>query len=373
MRYGANFEAWIARQWTHRGLWAFLMRPVAQIYGLLAAARRNRFLHHTSRSYRCPVPVIVVGNIFVGGTGKTPVTIAIAQTLKSKGWTPGLVSRGYGRKSGGAALVGSGNLDWQRFGDEPTLIARKTGIAVCVHENRALACQSLLRAHPEIDVILSDDGLQHYGLQRDLEILLQDERAIGNGLLLPAGPLRESAERLKSVDFVIERIARADSKEVSSRLELGDRPWHCEFKVSIVGFEQLKSGLKLTVDQFLAHPLRSAPMAAVAGIGVPERFFDSLRSLGVTLAHTYALPDHAELSRHWPRSLDNQAIETILITEKDAVKSHCLDDDRVWMALTNVSWLNDGFIPKLMHELQCVTESINAHGPHVSCPANPSQ
>ncbi|MGK0558979.1 tetraacyldisaccharide 4'-kinase, partial [Bordetella bronchiseptica] len=198
----------LERQWRQGGWLSTLLRPLAALTGLVVARKRNAYLTGARAAWRAPVPVVVVGNIYVGGTGKTPVVIEVVRQLQARGWTPGVVSRGYGVDVGAAPRVGQGQLAAADYGDEPALIARATGAAIAVHPHRPRAVQALLRAHPGVDVVVSDDGLQHLALARDVEIVVQDERGVGNGRLLPAGPLREPAQRLADVDAIVTNAGR---------------------------------------------------------------------------------------------------------------------------------------------------------------------
>ena len=215
---------WLHQQWQKRGVWAHLLWPVSCLALVYVFAKRRWYQQATKQVYRAPVPVVVVGNVYVGGVGKTPVVIALVQQLVSLGWTPGVISRGYGVKLGPAPRVGRGELDATSLGDEPALISEQTQAPVSVHPNRRLACQALLTAYPEVDIIVSDDGLQHLALARDLEILVQDERLSGNGWLLPAGPLREPASRLSTVDLVITRQATRPQHDAQQAPKQLSRP-----------------------------------------------------------------------------------------------------------------------------------------------------
>ena len=338
----ATLQSWIARQWQTRGAWSWLMRPLAVLYGWLARRRRHAYATGRQSVYRAPVPVIVIGNIYVGGTGKTPLACALGDLLMRQGWHPGLVSRGYGRQYGRKAsalpAIGQGqDLDWRLFGDEPTLIARKTGMPISVHRDRGMAAQALLRAFPHIDIILSDDGLQHYRLARDFEILVQDERGVGNGLLLPAGPLREPPARQQAVDLVLHRQRHA---LVGTQLA---------FDVQIDSFWQPATGIKTGADGFTSSIGLSHPVAAVAGIGVPERFFKSLAEMGISVEQTYPLADHAAIDTDWLMRLP---AKTILITEKDAVKlTYPITDTRIWVTNTSVCWWHQGAQAALIQRL----------------------
>lgn len=291
----------------------------------------RRWLHDVGwlRTTHPGVPVVVVGNLYVGGTGKTPLTCELAHVLKTAGWRPGLVSRGYGSRRKAQPAVGVGaHLDWREFGDEPALIAQKTGIPVAVHPNRALAAQSLKRFDPEVNLILCDDGLQHYSLARDLELLVEDARGLGNRLLLPAGPLREPARRRQQVDALFLRDCEPVAGHLAGIPVFG-------FSVEVVDFFCPAIAESQTVESMAAWCQRQPNTLAVAGIGVPERFFDTLTGLGIVVRHTRALGDHQPLEAHEIASL---SATTILMTEKDAIKCQGQLDPRCWVARTRVRW-----------------------------------
>lgn len=266
-----------------------------------------------------PVPVVVVGNIYVGGTGKTPLLIALIKELSARGWHPGVVSRGYGAKVGGQPNVGQGALDPLAFGDEPALIAARTGVPVAVHPRRPEAVRSLLAAYPEIDVVLSDDGLQHLALDRDVEIVVQDARGIGNGRLLPAGPLREPASRLASVDALITNVNAGDSAGPTRQIAARQVDMRVSGRVAV----NLCSGEQRALASFSGV----TRLGAAAGIGRPARFFSMLRAAGIAPATELALPDHYDYAVSPFGALN---LDVILITEKDAVKCRHLDDPRLW-------------------------------------------
>ena len=200
----ATFESWLHRQWTKRGLLAWALSPLSLVFLCAARNRRNK-----TKPHRLPVPVVVVGNIYVGGTGKTPVTIALVKELLKRGYHPGVVSRGFGRKED-APLMVLRDSPAANVGDEPLLIARQTEVPVAVARDRVAAALLLLDKHPECDLIISDDGLQHYSLARDVELAVVGARGLGNGWVLPAGPLREPPSRLDEVDAI--HIGQVDIK-----------------------------------------------------------------------------------------------------------------------------------------------------------------
>lgn len=310
----------IARQWQHGGWLSTLLRPLSALTASVVARKRARYRDGRATAYRAPVPVVVIGNIYVGGTGKTPMVIATVDALRARGYTPGVVSRGYGVKLGPQARVGQGELEAAQFGDEPALIARATGAPVAVHPRRALAAQALLRTHPQVDVIVSDDGLQHLALARDLEIVVQDQRGVGNGRLLPAGPLREPASRLREVDAVITNIGVPGGHAAAPS---GPGPRQVAMWLEPDDARQIEGGARRPLAAFAGQP----DVAAAAGIGNPERFFATLRTQGITLAATLPLPDHHDYATSPFKAL---AARTILVTSKDAIKCAALHDARLW-------------------------------------------
>lgn len=336
----------LARQWQRGGWLSTALRPLSALTAWAVARKRERYASGAKVAYRAPVPVVVIGNIFVGGTGKTPMVIATVENLRARGYTPGVVSRGYGVKVGPHPRVGLGDLEAARFGDEPALIARATGAPVSIHPRRALAAQALLRAHPRVDVIVSDDGLQHLALARDIEIVVQDQRGVGNRRLLPAGPLREPASRLADVDAVVTNIgtpgagpAVSDSPlSVPDTLEARSRHDGRLHRVSDTESPPprqvqmwLEPGLARHIGGRDTQPLSAFAgqprIAAAAGIGNPERFFTTLRAAGITLSATLPLPDHHDYATSPFQALD---ADVILVTAKDAIKCGALNDPRLW-------------------------------------------
>jgi tetraacyldisaccharide 4'-kinase len=315
---------WLHHQWLHKGTWAWLMAPFALLTFVILAVRRLVLRSIASHSARPPVPVIVVGNIYIGGTGKTPVVIALLALLRAKGWHPGVISRGYGVQAGPAALTGCGVLDAARFGDEPALISLEAEVPVSVHPNRRLAWHALLKHYPQTDVIVSDDGLQHATLMRDVELVVQDTRGVGNGWLLPAGPLRDPPSRLRSIDALITRRTQTERATPSGGLA----PKELAATMQISGFKQLTSGQLLSPDEFVARAANQT-LAAYAGIGEPERFFSDLRALGLGLELTTALPDHHLFNAS---TLHAPEADIVIITSKDAVKCNTLSDSKIWVA-----------------------------------------
>ena len=305
---------WLQRQWFHLTPWHVVLLPLSVLFGLVAALRRVLYRAGLLRAIRLPVPVIVVGNISVGGTGKTPLVLWLADFLRQQGYHPGIVSRGYGGGTEGAVAVDI-RSDPAVVGDEPLLLAKRSGCPVWVGRNRVAAGNALLRAHAECDVLMSDDGLQHYRLDRDMEIVVVDgERKFGNGLLLPAGPLREGVSRLRSVDAVV-----VNGGSLKAVMQLRD-----EFEMSLKG--EVFCNLRQPELRVRAAVFGGKKLHAVAGIGNPQRFFAHLRGLGLVFEE-HAFPDHCVFR---PEDLDYDDADALLMTEKDAVKCAGFADERYW-------------------------------------------
>lgn len=287
-----------------------LLLPFSLLFRLIVATRYLLFRCGILSSIKLPVPVIIIGNITVGGTGKTPLTLWLAEQLLADGWHPGIISRGFGG-SGSKPQQVVDTSDPATVGDEPVLMAQRLLCPVWVGRDRPAVAHALLQAHPECDVILSDDGLQHYRLQRDVEIVVVDGlRRFGNGLLLPAGPLREAKSRLSKVDAVVINGGKASRDEYPMQLE------------GVHFYNLLNPEITATASDFEGKNLH-----AIAGIGHPERFFMHLNKLGLHL-QTHAFPDHHRFS---PADLAYDDANALLMTEKDAVKCIAFADERCWV------------------------------------------
>jgi tetraacyldisaccharide 4'-kinase len=272
--------------------------------------RFRKFLYRLGvlKSYTLPVPVIVVGNITVGGTGKTPLIICLAEFLKESGYRPGIISRGYGGKAESWPQWVSAESDPKLVGDEALLIAKQTGCPMVVGPLRVEAAKALLK-QADCNVILSDDGLQHYALNRTIEIAVIDgKRRFGNGYCLPAGPLREPIERLQSVDLVVVNGQEAEENQ---------------FTMQLVGntLINLVTGEQKSLDKF-----KGVECHAFAGIGNPERFFEALASAGL-IFKSQSFPDHYQFQNHDIQYSDNKPV---LMTEKDAVKCSAFAGIKHW-------------------------------------------
>ncbi len=323
------------RIWSDKGLLSTLLLPISWLVSVFIA--RKQKLHSSGDKHGTTCPVIVVGNLYIGGTGKTPIVLALVKALRARGWNPGIISRGYGSRIGAHAKTGRGNLDPREFGDEPTLLARISEAPVAVHPRRNLALRALQTRYPEIDLIISDDGLQHLALARDVEIIVQDARGTGNGRLLPAGPLREPASRLARVDYVITNL---NAGQTMKPLAVARRQIRMQLAPDTV--RHLVSGETLEWAAWHEH-YKHASFSAVAGIGQPERFFSMLRACGLKLQQTVAFPDHDPYHRSPFEALDT---DLILVTPKDAVKCARFKDERVWEVrvlpqFSDPSWLDD--------------------------------
>lgn len=309
-----------------RGPINYLLLPISIIFYLLSFIKKSLYQLGFLTTHRFNVPVIVVGNITVGGSGKTPIVITLVEYFKAQGKKVGVVSRGYGGTHKRDSLLVDSTIQASLSGDEPLLIATQSGVPVMVNANRAQAVQDLVIQH-NVDIVISDDGLQHYAMGRNVEIVVVDgERRFGNGFFLPAGPLRESVRRLKNVNFVINNGAHY-ANEFSSKL-------------IPKSFVNLSTGAIKPLDFFnnkICH--------GVAGIGYPQRFFNSLSKLGITLKpHAFA--------DHYPFEQKDLALDDypIIMTAKDCVKCRKFATDQMWYLQVEAE-LSDKFLRKLDEEL----------------------
>jgi tetraacyldisaccharide 4'-kinase len=297
----ASQPAWqrvLSENWLRRGPLAWALWPLSLLLRVLVRLRQGLYLSGMLRQHTLPVPVIVVGNVVAGGAGKTPVVMALVEHLRAQGRHPGVISRGYGRSTHDCREV-LPHSPVAEAGDEPALIRRRTGAPVFVARRRIEAARALLRAHPQTDVLVSDDGLQHLALGRDIEICVFDDRGTGNGFMLPAGPLREPWPRY--VDLVLHTGNRPAFTGYTARRALAAQAVRADgSRVDLT---------RLTQD--------GRPLLAVAGTARPQAFFDMLQSLGLPLSLTVARPDHDDYAG-WQRPRDRDY--TLLCTEKDALK-----------------------------------------------------
>lgn len=324
----AALEHWLNREWRRKGLAQIFLLPLSWLFGALAALRRGCYRIGVCRVQTVGVPVIVVGNIAVGGVGKTPIVLALAQLLQGAGLRPGIVTRGYKSEARGTREVGPED-DPTLVGDEALLLSRNGGCPVWLGADRVAAAKALVAAHPDTDVILSDDGLQHYRLARAIEIAVIDGRyGCGNKRLLPAGPLREPMRRLHSVDYVLKNgVATA------------------EYSVEIVGecFYNVANPFRTTT----AEAFRDRSVVAIAGIANPQRFFDRLRMLKIRF-QSYAFPDHWGFAEE---DLEFGEADAIIMTEKDAVKCADFASEKCWY-LKIEARLNEAFKADFLYRVR---------------------
>lgn len=320
----ATLESFFLAEWQQPSLWQLVLRPVSWLFGALTELRRGLFRVGVLRQTKLDVPVIVVGNISVGGTGKTPLVIYLAELLEARGFQVGVITRGYAPSRVAARTFA--NIVSQKgtvaASDEALMMSQRLKAPVFANASRVEAARALLKRYPQTQVILSDDGLQHYALARDLEIALVDgARGFGNGALMPAGPLREPPSRLASVDAVVINGLANPTLKLD---ELGAPVF-----AMALGHEQffpLKGGDAIDAAGFCARAFGKR-VHAVAGIGNTVRFFAHLQSLGVACTKTHDFPDHHP---YLPRDLALPEADMIVMTEKDAVKCRAFADERMW-------------------------------------------
>lgn len=320
-------KIWYQKHWL-----TYLLLPFSYLYHFIIMIRRICYRFHIKKTTRFQIPIIVVGNITVGGTGKTPLVIALAQYLQQQGFKPGIVSCGYGGQAKHFPVYVTAESDPILVGDEPVLIAHHTQCPIYVAPSRVKAVNQLLKAHA-CNIIISDDGLQHYALQRDIEIAVIDgERRFGNGFCLPAGPLREPIQRLKRVDFIVCN-GEAQAREYTMQL-LPGKIYHLQNRA------------------LHFNPLPHQTIHAVVAIGNPSRFFNLLRQLGHTIIE-HPFPDHYIFQA---KDFDFGENAIIIMTEKDAVKCHAFADQRFW-CLPVQAQLTQDFYKICMTELGRFSEA----------------
>jgi len=322
----------IERIWSGKSPLYLLLLPLSWLYGLITCGLRLCYRKGWKKSWRSPVPIIVVGNLTAGGNGKTPVVIWLIELLQQQGLRAGVVSRGYGGKSDSYPLLLDASTKTAEAGDEPVLIYQRTGAPVAVSPVRSDAVKALLANH-QLDVIVTDDGLQHYALQRDIEIVVVDGiRRFGNGWWLPAGPMRERASRLNSVDAVITNGGQSEQGEIAMQLQPG-------MAVNLLTGEQRDATLLPQV-------------VAMAGIGHPPRFFATLKNLQVTTQAEFPFADHQDYQFEQLNALLG-AEQTLLMTEKDAVKCRSFAQPNWWYLPVNAQ-ISDSDTARLLAKIHQV-------------------
>ncbi len=307
-----DLQQMMLRAWYEQRSWLVLLRPLSQLYRRFAEGKRQRYLDDPSSSWQPPVPLIVVGNITLGGTGKTPMVIWLVEHLRSRGLRVGVISRGYGGKPP--------SLPWRveptqdgpaQVGDEPLLIASRCQVPLVIDPDRSRAGRYLME-HAPVDIIISDDGLQHYRMGRTLELVMIDHaRGLGNGRCLPEGPLREPASRLDSADMLVRTGAEKDADGAFA------------MRLRATELVNMKTGERLQPEEWSAPPR----VQAVAGIGNPERFCKTLEGYGF-VPEIHAFTDHAQYNENSFAAFDHG--EPLIMTEKDAVKCAGFARDNWW-------------------------------------------
>lgn len=323
----------IERIWSGQSRLYLLLLPLSWLYGAITWLIRASYHLGLRSAWRSPVPVIIVGNLTAGGNGKTPVVIWLVEQLQQRGHRVGVVSRGYGGKSAVYPLLLSMNTTTTQAGDEPVLIFQRTGAPVAVSPNRAEAIKALLQSHT-VDFIITDDGLQHYALQRDFELVVIDGvRRFGNGWWLPAGPMRERAGRLQSVDAVITNGGIA---------AVGEIPMQLVARQAV----NLVTGERCPVEQL-------QDVVAMAGIGHPPRFFATLNLLGIKPKREHAFADHQDYSLAQLSPLTSGP-QILLMTEKDAVKCRIFAQPNWWYLPVDARLPSD-LADKLLSSIQALS------------------
>jgi tetraacyldisaccharide 4'-kinase len=346
----------LLRAWMGRGPLAAALWPASLLYRALVGLRALGYRCGLLRTHRMPVPVLVVGNLIAGGAGKTPVVLALVAWLKQQGWRVGVVSRGHGRQ-GEAALEVLPSHGAAEAGDEPLLLQRRAQVPVVVGRDRAQAARLLLLRHPSVDMIVSDDGLQHTALQRDIQVMVFDERGAGNGWLLPAGPLREPLPRHCPPRTLVLYNAPRPSTPLPGHL--GQRRLQ-----GLVAWPDWQAGRAASPDalRVLAERSQHETVWAAAGIARPARFFELLQQAGVRLT-PLPLPDHHDFSAGapWPATA-----RCVVVTEKDAVKltASTLGGAEVWVAPLDFS-----LDPAFYDALAALLRALPFHPSSSSSPA----
>ncbi|KPJ96020.1 MAG: hypothetical protein AMJ53_01575 [Gammaproteobacteria bacterium SG8_11] len=332
--------AFIEKIWYESNPLAILLAPLAWCFCLLVLLRRFCYRAGILKAQKMPVPVVVVGNITVGGTGKTPLVVAIIEHLKRNGFNPGIISRGYGGNAPDWPQTVNANSDPAIVGDEAVLLARRCQCPMSVGPDRPQAARVLLDKH-ECDVIISDDGLQHYALHRDIEVVLIDgARGFGNKHCLPAGPLREPAQRIIEADYVIINTVNNATQSTTKNIKMGGE---IEMTLHMQAARNLKqSQISIELLEFVNKPVH-----AVAGIGNPQRFFSQLKNMGIrVIEHPYK--DHHGFT---PSDVDFDDELPVLMTEKDAVKCLSFAQEKHWYVPVTAQ-INNDFLQNLAEKLR---------------------
>ncbi|HEY1057636.1 MAG TPA: tetraacyldisaccharide 4'-kinase [Limnobacter sp.] len=352
----ARLERWLNSVWygqhTPASLTRLGLRALGVVYKALRwATRQNSRAAAAKRPFQRRPLILVVGNLIAGGAGKTPVVMAVCKALTTRGHRVGIVSRGYGRKTDTVVVYTPGQqapFDAAAVGDEPLFLARSTGRPIAVGARRAEALKALLSEHPALDVVVSDDGLQHAGLERHVEWVVFDRRGAGNRQLLPAGPLREPLGRLNTVDAVL--CTQGTVEELAAQLnQVADDRWHA-VDVRLTGFTQAASGQQVTIEA-ARSAWQGLSVTAFTGLGNPDKLFEAIRQSGINLSGCMGLPDHADYPENFCSTMHG---DILLTSGKDAVKLP-ITDARLWVADIEVT-LPAVLIDRLEEQLGLTTD-----------------
>lgn len=339
----------VTRAWYQNEKWIWLLLPLTILFWLVSTLRRIAYQRGWKASVKVTAPVVIVGNISVGGTGKSPLTAYLVSELTKKGYRPGVVSRGYGGQSDHYPLIVNQDSSATTVGDEPLMLFQMTQCPVAVDPVRSRAAQMLCEKY-HCDVVICDDGLQHYALARDIEICVVDgKRLFGNGLLLPSGPLRESTQRLRHLDYIVVNSGDHATNELEQS-GLRNHPAVFDMSLKPQSLINVFNGSTWGIAE-----LKGKAVHGVAGIGNPERFFKALEGLGADVS-CHGFPDHHQFSRH-DFTFDDGL--PVVMTHKDAVKCSALygkmTPDNFWYMPVSAD-INDEFIERLCQQLDTVSK-----------------
>ncbi|MGB3726185.1 MAG: tetraacyldisaccharide 4'-kinase [Glaciecola sp.] len=330
----------LQKAWFTNSKWIWILLPLSFLFWALSSMRRCLFRWGVLSSKNCSLPVVVVGNISIGGNGKTPLCIALVNYLQEQGYTPAILSRGYGGSTQHFPRQLHAQASAHEVGDEPALMFQRLGCVVVIDPIRSRGCEYIAQ-HTQANIIICDDGLQHYAMQRDLEICVMDRRGLGNAKLLPMGPLREGAWRLKTVDACVVNAHANDFADFDWLRQYNDACYNMQLQPS--AWVNVTTGERISLATINKHLLNQR--VAIAGIGDPKRFFDTLDTLNVRVNHCVPYADHHAFSQS-----DIQQNMSMLMTEKDAVKVRAFANNHCWYLEVNAQ-LPSGFFDAILQPL----------------------
>ena len=352
-----SLESLFNKAWYGDSKWTYLLSPLSPLVSFIVKRKRETYLATADTRNHFDVPVLVVGNLTVGGTGKSPMVLALIKVLRQAGYKPGIVSRGYGVNAKVPVLVDSHSIAAE-CGDEPVMLARRAQCPLVICQNRVSAVQHLLELG-DVDIVISDDGMQHYAMARDIEVLMLDsKRGLGNGCLLPVGPLREPVTRLQDVDYVVGLISanasfHHDEQALGLKKLLSKYPESVELEADKIYAMPLMAGELINLKTGEASPISmlksQRDWQVVAGIGNPERFLNTLIQQGISPDYqTHWFADHHQFTVD-----DIKHDKPVVMTEKDAVKCKDLSitNHNVWYLPVEVT-LEEDFVHSLIEKIQ---------------------